>query len=97
MKRVFKYPVGFGSIVSLYLPKDAKILKINQLNNSLIEKNALYIWTMIDDNEPIFEERTFHIYGTGHPIENDLKLEYIDTLFTKDDSLIWHIFENKKS
>ena len=96
MKTVFKYAIPFSfSEISIFLPKNAKILKIDEQYNSLKERDVLYIWALIDKNETKYEERIFRIFGTGHLIEDDLELEYINTLFTENDSLVWHIFEIK--
>lgn len=96
MKQVLKYALGFSDKVSILLPVNAKILKIDEQNNSLENVRLLYIWALVDSNETHRELRTFYIYGTGHTIDDDLELEYINTIFTMNDSGIWHIFENKK-
>ena len=52
MKTVFKYAIPFSfSEISIFLPKNAKILKIDEQYNSLKERDVLYIWALIDKNE----------------------------------------------
>ncbi len=95
MKKVYKYTLGFGDMVRVYLPKNSKILKIDQQHKSLEQDKLLYIWALVDVDEKENEVRTFRISGTGHEIDDSLNLEFITTISTFSDNLIWHIFEVK--
>lgn len=78
---------------TIWLPKGAIIFTANEQNNSIWDNQELYLWCIIDDTETESVERKFRIAGTGHPLGENLNLKHISTIFTRGDTLIWHIFE----
>ena len=98
MKKVFKYTLGMSDVSIVQLPVGAQILKIEEQNDSASE-GILYIWAMVDPDEKFSEPRKFRIAGTGHDVTlgifDENKMVFYDTILTRRDSLIWHIFEIK--
>jgi hypothetical protein len=50
------------------------------------------LWAEVDPTAPT-EPRTFEIFGTGHPIHEDMGVEraYVGTCFIG--SFVWHVYE----
>jgi hypothetical protein len=69
------------------LPKDAQILTVQ------CQRDILCLWALVDDGTSLKQSRTFEIVGTGHPVENYTKRQYIGTAQQYGGSLIWHVFE----
>ena len=89
MLTIHKYHIIHGQkYVDLQLPIGAKILTIQ------MQHNEPFVWALINPDAD-FENRQFAIYGTGHPIVDDIgKLFYIGTFQMMEGMLVWHFFEN---
>jgi hypothetical protein len=86
MKKVYKYFCPVDDSIEIVLPIDAQILKFDTQNKYLC------MWALVDTDKTD-ETRRFRIAGTGHDIDEQLKLEYINTFYF--DSLVFHVFEVK--
>ena len=75
-----------GNIVSIIMPRDAKIIYIAEQNNDIC------IWAVVNP-EAEKVERSFEIIGTGHLFECDESLTYIGSAQVHDGSFVFHIFE----
>lgn len=87
-KTIFKYELQ--PYTELELPKNAKILSVNTQKN--IDTECIYVWVLIDRKIKETEKRKFVTYGTGHPIPDDIHIDFIGTVFFKN-GLVFHIFE----
>lgn len=68
------------------IPRGAEILHIDY------QDGQIQIWALVDPNEPIIEQRTFFIVGTGSLLpDTPTPLTHLTTL--KSGPFIWHIFE----
>jgi len=89
MNVIFKYQMPIQEKFDLKLPKDAKIIRVDDVDG------MFYLWAIVDtEKEP--EIRHFECYKTGHPILTPLDdLVYIGfcTLFIMQE-LCLYIFEN---
>ena len=87
MLTIHKYHVIHGKKhIDLQLPVGAKILTIQ------VQHNEPFVWALIDPNAD-FENREFIIFGTGHPIEDDIsRLQYIGTFQISNGFLILNEF-----
>jgi len=83
MKRVFKYELS-QSTKTLEIPGGARIVNVNGQNG------VVCLWAIVD-SENSLEKRTFQIYGTGHPIEDDRAEAYVGTAHVAP--FVWHVFE----
>jgi len=86
MKRVFKYQVPLQDKFTIDLPKGSQVLSVG------VQSKTAFIWTLIDDEEPIIESRKFRLSGTGHPI-TDKCFIFIGTFQLDGGALIFHLFE----
>jgi len=84
---IFKYTLEITDNQTIKLPKGYEILTVKMQNG-----NAC-IWCLID-KEREKETVTFEMFGTGHPIHNDMGVsrKYIGTYFL-DNGLVFHLFE----
>lgn len=51
------------------------------------------IW-WIDDPVLPLRERTFRVFGTGHPLPDDAA-KHVGTAVTPSGQLVWHLFERR--
>lgn len=87
MKTIFKYPIyKIEDEISINLPSGAKIL------SAQIQREILCIWALIDTDNPL-SLRIFRIIGTGHHIDDENKLIYINTFQMNNGKLVFHLFE----
>lgn len=58
------------------------------------QRGDVCMWYMCDpDNE--YQDITIRIYGTGHPIEEDVNLlRYLGTAMTEGGRFVWHVFND---
>ena len=88
--RVFKYPCPIADEFRLELPVFAKILSFQ------MQRETPCIWTLVNPENKT-EIREFRIFGTGHPIPEDVVLdfEYVGTAQMAGGTLVWHLFRKK--
>ena len=90
-KTIHKFKLSKKDKQTIKMPAGALILSCR------IQGTKWMLWALvIPDAEE--EERTFEIFGTGHPIPYDGGVErvFIETIQTEGDfgqSLVFHIFE----
>lgn len=83
-KTIWKYPLLNDYINTIFMPKGAHILCVQN------QDNIPTIWAMHNATVTTKVLRTFYIYGTGHNISSD-NLDYIGTV--QINNVVWHIFE----
>ena len=94
MKTIYKYPLVITDRQEIKVPKDAKFIHVDMQskNGGVPEMN---LWCEVEtENRP--SPRTIYIFGTGHPMPSDVKLEYINSVQMMNGSLVWHIYEEQK-
>ena len=89
MKTVYKYDLEVTDKQTISLPKWADILCVQ------VQDGKPRIWAKVDTKETRFEDRTFYIHGTGHPIneaDNALMVHWA-TFQLLNGALVFHVFE----
>lgn len=86
-KTIHKYELQSGSILSILLPKEAKVLHFDSQYNKPV------IWVELDASDPTVC-RDFLVTGTGMELP-DVDLIYIGTAIFDGGSLILHLYEEK--
>jgi hypothetical protein len=76
MNKIFKYPLPVKEKYTLLLPKDARIIRVDDV------EGLFYLWAIVDSSDDGYyhemEERFLEFYKTGQPIETPLEdLNYI--------------------
>lgn len=97
MKTIWRYSLLLSDHQTIRMPKNAVILSVNA------QYDNLCLWAMVDPKKPT-EDRDIEVFGTGHPIHEDMGVErkFIGTVVTYKtnhhdpglvSSLVWHVFE----
>lgn len=86
MKSVYKYPIPHHGGVEM--PEGAKILSVHAQNGSVC------LWALVDTSSPRVPRR-FRMFGTGHPMNNDLaeRLSFVGTALLDAGFVVVHVFE----
>ncbi len=90
MRVVYKYPLDIASTVTRKMPEGAEVLHVG------MQDEGLMLWALAkapSEHAWANETRTFRVYGTGHPIPDDVLAQYLGSV--KDGPFIWHVFEIK--
>lgn len=88
MKRsIYKYQLKITDQQCLNLPIGAKILYIQNQNENLC------LWALIDTEQLKAKTHTILCFGTGHPIPEQISIEFIGTVQFSYGSLVFHVFE----
>jgi hypothetical protein len=86
MRTIYKYHLKLQDSTVIQLPVHAEILKVAPQGDTGM------LWAEVEtDNSP--EDRRFAVYGTGWPISNADRLQYIDSIFIGP--FVWHVYEVK--
>lgn len=84
---IWKYFFGVTDEAELEIPVSHCILKVGSQGDDIC------IWALVN---PKSSMRKLHakVFGTGHPIPDEvvLRAQYLDTVFTHDNKLVWHVF-----
>lgn len=90
MRTIWKFELDHMPDSTLIMPEGSHILSFME------QFNHLFIWAMVNPETQEKVERTFVVYGTGHPITEDTtKLHHIGTIKYMEGALIWHLFERE--
>lgn len=81
---IYKYPLSLDETL-VEMPVGAKLLDVQT------QRDVVYLWALVDPTKET-EERTFHIYGTGHGVGDGG--DYIGT--AQDGPFVWHVFERRE-
>lgn len=88
-KIIYRYPLLVTDYQEVLMPIGAEILTIQTQG----ENPSL--WALVDPNESNVESRSIEMFGTGHPIADDLNIyhHYISTFQLQEGKLVFHAFE----
>jgi len=86
MRAIWKYPLEITDHQVLALPQPAQVLSVQ------FQGGQLCLWALVSPDHEITPENgtVVHIVGTGHPVEDEARLTFIDTV--QMGPLVWHIF-----
>lgn len=90
MRTIYKYELAAGLGTKLELPKNARFLSIQTQGQSP------QMWFEVQ-TEREKEYRQFYVFGTGHQIPDDLKLDYLGTFQLAGGALVFHAFEESRT
>lgn len=85
---IWKFPIDTKDRTTIEINKGALILSLQ------VQYGEPYIWAMCDMDAEA-EERTFRIFGTGHPFQQNEgeSLQFIGTYQLRGGALVFHLFE----
>jgi hypothetical protein len=86
MLTIYKYPLAVNDHVAVALPKGALPLCVQ------VQGERPCLWAKVDTEQET-EQRVFRVTGTGHPLDPDAALLYVDTFQMFNGGLVFHVFE----
>lgn len=92
MKKIYKYSLAVTDVQKLKIQTlDGVSSFKDQLIMVGVQKDKPYMWCMVDDTLP---SRAIVIYtvGTGHPVPEVSKQEYLGSYMILNESLVFHVF-----
>ena len=88
-KTIWKYVLQVTDVQTVEMPVGSKILDVQMQNNTCC------LWALCNSAEGSpKEDRTFVMYGTGHPVLED-HITYMGTLQFSHLQLVFHLFERE--
>lgn len=88
MTTIYRFDVPVADGFALNIPEFAKVLCVGERGGTG------HMWVMLDPESTKVVTRKFRVIGTGHPIPDHEKLEYVGTFFMAGGKLVWHVFES---
>jgi hypothetical protein len=85
MQQIFKYPLYPIDSQTVDLPVGFIPLCVQSQNGEP------HLWLLVDAKRPVTTVK-LRTYGTGHPIEEAEKLQYLGTYQMHDGALVFHVF-----
>lgn len=85
MRKIWKFPIALGP-VELNLPEDAHMLTVQA------QGEQVCLWALCDPTKDL-KVRQLVTYGTGHSINIDDGLKYLNTFQLHEGALVFHAFE----
>ena len=85
--KIYKYDLVFPGYATIMMPRNAKILCVQNQND------LLKLWALVQPGPMVdgLAERKFRVFGTGNDNFDDKNLEYLDTV--QIGPFVWHVFE----
>lgn len=87
-KAIWKFAFPVQDDIEIEMPAFAEILHVD------VQHDVPAIWAVVNPDH-VMEKRTFHLYGTGHPMHMDVREEHVGTFLMYHGSLVFHLFEVK--
>ena len=86
-KTIYKYPLPMTEDPTIEMPRGSRVLTVQ------VQGSTPCIWAIVDPNQPL-EIRRFRVFGTGHPIDENINsITYIGTFQLLGGGFIGHLFE----
>lgn len=83
---IYKYKLEVNDKTTLFIPEGSKIISAGAIGDDI------FMWAVIKHTQSSVK-RIINVKTTGYSfIEDDEKLEFIDTVIM-DDGLVFHVFE----
>lgn len=87
MRTIWKFPLT-GHVTDIEMPGGAQILCVQS------QGEGACLWALVEpDNEK--KPVRIRIFGTGHPVDDEMGLQYIDTFQLHGGSLVFHVFSEE--
>ena len=88
MKEIWRYQFDITDTVEIKMPAGAEIISVQTKG----ARSTPCMWAIVEPRANK-ETRTFKVFGTGHPIPDDLALKFLDTFQVEHLVLVFHVFE----
>lgn len=86
MQTIHKYKIEeITDLFEIEMPRGAKVLTVQ------LQQGTPCIWAQVDPKQPM-DKRQFRLAGTGHPLDESTRREYIGSFQMSNETLIFHLF-----
>ena len=85
MRAIYKFELQTVGRQEINLPMGAVII------SAQAQSGNICLWVELDTKAQTYK-KAIHIYGTGHEIDDDLHLRFIDTVQLANGALVFHIY-----
>ena len=85
-KTIWKFSIEAADLFGVDMPEGSEILSVQE------QHGKPCIWALVDPGRKKVN-RTFCIYGTGHPVGNVESKKFIGTFQLAGGNLVFHLFE----
>jgi len=82
---IWKYPLLLTDEQVIAVPENSSVLDVQ------FQGDTLCLWVLLDDTDARVAT-VIHIYGTGHPLPDDVDEYHIGTVQQPSQGFIWHCF-----
>ena len=91
-RTIWKYTLEIVDSQTIEVPGGSELLSVIEQNNELV------LYALVNPSIPT-QSFNVQIKGTGHPVDSTLLLNYyfFGTVSTRNGSLVWHIFIERKA
>jgi hypothetical protein len=86
MQTIYKFPLKVDDLVTVSMPKGAKILSLQ------VQNDIPCLWALVDEDMEWRENRVFRIFGTGHVFAASPGT-FLGTVQLMEGALVFHVFE----
>ncbi|WP_018703555.1 DUF7352 domain-containing protein [Anaeromusa acidaminophila] len=95
MRKIFKYALETTDLQVIRIPKlnGASSFK-DQYLNIAVQKGIPCVWCLVDDEQES-QEVAIRIVGTGNPMPDLSKEEYLGSYMVSDGDMVFHVFIEK--
>ena len=92
MKKIYKYTLAVADIqkIKVQMLDDTTSFK-DQVLMVDSQKDKPFLWCMVDDKLPV-RDISIYTFGTGHPISDVSKKDYLGSYMLRDDTIVFHVF-----
>lgn len=88
MGEIWKFPLVLCDQPSVLMPTGAKVLSAG------CQGEDLFVWAWVPDTAAPKETRNFFVFGTGNPIDFDLREStFIGTV--QAPVFVWHVYDQR--
>jgi hypothetical protein len=88
MRKVYKFNLPVADQVKVQIPRGAKILSADRLENTM----DISVWALIDDKAS-YVTKEFSIRGTGHPANGLSGNNFVGTVIFRELGIVLHVWE----
>lgn len=85
-RSIYKYPIDITDEQAVYMPKGSTILHVAE------QQGRVCLWAMVDPGAKTATRRIL-VFGTGHPCDDAIGMNYVGSVLIAGGQLVFHVFD----
>ena len=85
-RTIWKYEIPLQDDITLEMPRGMIPLTV------ATQLGKICLWAEVDPSQPK-EPHHFRLAGTGHPLPEGVRVDYIGTVFVQGGYLVFHLYQ----